>query len=288
MATALEALLAELDGIGTVPTSSAQLFALIGNPKAGPEDFERVVRPDVGLTANLLKCANSVFYRGSREITSAREAINRMGLRRVFEVAASASFAKTIPPLLLGYDCSSKEYWSHSVAVAVLADRIGRAAGFTYPDLAFTTGLLHDLGKVVVSTYVATLPSVPSFHSIEVEREVLGTDHAELGEKLALSWRLPREICSGARWHHDPESAPSATMRYLATVVQLADGAAHVGGFGEGTEVSMRLDPDALERLNLDATGVHDIIDAAGDEIERTSGMLMAAAAPRGVSTMAA
>jgi hypothetical protein len=77
-------------------------------------------------------------------------------------------------------------------------------------------------------------------------------------------------------------------MRYLATVVQLADGAAHVGGFGEGTEVSMRLDPDALERLNLDATGVHGIIDAASDEIERTSGMLMAAAAPRGVSTMAA
>ena len=66
-----------IDSIGTVPTSVAQVFGLVNDPKATGVDFERVVRPDVGLTANLLRCANSSFYRGSREITSVREAITR-------------------------------------------------------------------------------------------------------------------------------------------------------------------------------------------------------------------
>ncbi len=278
MSPIVEMMLARVDSIGTVPTSSAQLFSLIGNAKAGPEDFERVVRPDLGLTANLLKCANSVLYRGSREITSAREAINRMGLRRVFEVAASASFAQTIPQHLTGYQMGADEYWAHAVAVAVLADRIGRAAGFTYPDLAFTSGLLHDLGKVVVATSLGGQHEAPIFTSVEQEREALGTDHAELGEQLALRWRLPKEICGAARWHHEPDSAPTATLRSLATVVQLADGTAHVAGYGEGQTCEQPLDPGALERLNLEPARVHGLINAATTEIENTLSMLTGAA----------
>jgi putative nucleotidyltransferase with HDIG domain len=280
MSPIVQAMLAQVDSIGTVPTSSAQLFSLIGNDKAGPEDFERVVRPDLGLTANLLKCANSVLYRGSREITSAREAINRMGLRRVFEVAASASFAQTIPERLTGYQMGAKEYWAHAVAVAVLADRIGRAAGFTYPDLAFTAGLLHDLGKVVVATALGEQPDAPAFASVDQEREALGTDHAELGEQLALRWHLPKEICGAARWHHEPDSAPTATLRSVATVVQLADGAAHVAGYGEGQTCVEALDPGALERLNLEPQRVHALIGAASTEIENML-QTLTGAAPR-------
>ena len=80
------AIMESVDGIGTVPTAVAQVFSLINDPKASMSDFERVMRPDVGLTANLLRSANSAYYRGSREITSVKDAISRMGLRRVFEV----------------------------------------------------------------------------------------------------------------------------------------------------------------------------------------------------------
>lgn len=280
MSTSPAELIGAMDAIGTVPSSVAQIFSLINDPKTCANDFERVVRPDVGMTANLLRCANSTYYRATREITSVRDAINRMGLRRVFEVAASSSFAQAIPSKLTGYRLTAQDYWDHSVAVAVLADRIGREAGFTYPDLAFTSGLLHDLGKIVVASFLAGSPEgvwpEGGFKTVEQERELLETDHAQLGELLALKWNLPKEICGAARWHHEPDSAPSATLRYLSTVIQVADGAAHAAAGGkEGASVP--LDPDALERLNLAPERVMDIVAVAKSEIDRTAEMLRGA-----------
>ena len=283
MSVAVDQMLDGLEAIGTVPTSVAQIFGLINDPRSGAGDFERVVRPDVGLTANLLRCANSVFYRGSREITSVKDAINRMGMRRVFEVAASASFVKAIPAKLTGYGLSAESYWRHSVAVAVLADRIGRQVGFTYPDLAFTAGLLHDLGKVVVASFLTGSPHSPvdlpegGLSSVEVEREVLGIDHAELGELLTVRWNLPKEISGAARWHHASQGAPTATLRYLSTVVQVADAAAHAAGHGAEEGFSQGLTEDALDRLSLEPEKLQALVEASREEIEKTSQMLAGA-----------
>lgn len=273
-------LVERVDSIGTVPTAVAQIFSLINDPKATMADFERVVRPDPGLTANLLRSANSAYYRATREITSVRDAIGRMGLRRVFEVAASASFAKTIPASLPGYGLSADDYWSHCVAVAVLADRVGREAGFTYPDLAFTAGLLHDLGKVVAATWLMANPSLDvgaGLGTLERELEVLGTTHPELGEALCLRWHLPKDIAAAARWHHAPLDAPTATQRYLATVVQVADHAASSAGHRDGFEPAADVN-EALERLGLDAEKVSGLVTRAQPEIDRTREMLASAA----------
>jgi putative nucleotidyltransferase with HDIG domain len=276
MSTASD-IVARFDSLGTVPTAVAQVFGLINDPKATMADFERVVRPDVGLTTNLLRCANSAYYRATREITSVRDAIARMGMRRVFEVAASASFAKTVPGVLSGYGTSALTYWEHSVAVAVLADRVGREAGFTYPDLAFTAGLLHDLGKVVVAQWIDQHPElhVPdgTLQTAEAEHELLGATHAEFGEALCLKWNLPKDIAGAARWHHAAGDAPTATLRYLATVIQVADEAAHAAGFGEG-QGDRAYDPEALERLSLTADRVNQIVETARAEIERTQELL--------------
>lgn len=268
---------ASIDGIGSIPTSVAQVFGLISDPKATSSDFERVVRPDAGLTANLLKSANSAYYRASREITSVKDAIGRMGLRRVFEVVASRSFAKTIPSTLRGYPLTADQSWRHSIAVAVLADRIGRKAGFTYPDLAFTAGLLHDLGKVVIATWLSgagSLVPLPDggLASSELERSVAGLDHAEAGEAVALKWNLPNDIAAAMRWHHDPESAPTATQRYFATVVQVADGAAH--GLGDGDGADHQVEPASLERLSLDPDALARLVEDARPEIVRTGELL--------------
>ena len=167
------------------------------------------------------------------------------------------------------------------MAVAVLADRIGREAGFTYPDLAFTAGLLHDLGKIVVATWLDSNPMlrVPEggLVSIELEQELLGASHAEFGEALCQKWNLPRDIGGAARWHHAAGDAPSATLRYLATVIQVADEAAHGAGFGEGLG-AQELQEEALERLSLNVERVQSIVEAAKPEIERTQDLLAQAA----------
>jgi HD-like signal output (HDOD) protein len=275
-------IIASTQSVGTVPTAAAQVFSLISDANATAADFERVIRPDVGLTANLLRCANSAYYRATREITSVRDAISRMGLRRVFELAASASFAKSIPRALAGYSLDAKQYWDHSIAAAVLADRIGRHAGFTYPDLAFTAGLLHDIGKLVIANYLADDKSMlptddHAFRSVAEEQALLGVDHAALGEALGLSWSLPKDIAASARWHHNPLAAPTATLRSLAAVVQLADAAAHsieLGLEDEGA-VPYAVAPEAtLEHLGFETDTLAGLIERARPEIERTQEML--------------
>ena len=266
-----------IESIGTVPTSVAQVFGLVNDPKATGVDFERVVRPDVGLTANLLRCANSSYYRGSREITSVKEAITRRGRRRVFEVAATASFAKAVPEVLTGYDSPAASYWDHSIAVAVLADRVGREVGFTYPDLAFTAGLLHDLGKIVVANWLDANPALSvkpgSVLDLELEQHLFGATHAEFGEALCQKWNLPKDIGGAARWHHAPADAPTATLRYLSTVVQVADEAAHQAGFGESNAAG-GIEPEAFERLNLTEERLRVIVESSKPEIARTQELL--------------
>lgn len=265
--------------VGTVPTSVAQVFALINDPKAGAADFERVIRPDVGLTANLLRCANSAYYRATREITSVRDAISRMGLRRVFELAATASFAESIPGQLAGYDLDADRFWSHAVSAAVLADRIGREAGFTYPDLAFTAGLLHDIGKLVIANYLSAdgAPLAASgvrFKTVADENQTLGIDHAVLGEALALSWCLPKDIAGACRWHHSPLDAPTATLRSLSAVVQVADASAHSSLLGLDGQSDAPMLVETMEHLGLDADQVAALIERSRPEIERTRELL--------------
>jgi HD-like signal output (HDOD) protein len=146
-----------------------------------------------------------------------------------------------------------------------------------YPDLAFTAGLLHDLGKVVIATWLGgpgALVPVPEggLSTIDLEREVVGLDHLEAGEAVALKWNLPKDIAAAMRWHHEPSSAPTATLRYFATVIQVSDSAAHTAGFGEGGGEA--IDPSSLERLNLEPAALTKLVDDARPEIDRTRELL--------------
>jgi HD-like signal output (HDOD) protein len=278
-----QAVLSKVDAVGTVPAAVTRLFGLFGDERASMADYERVIRPDPSLTANLLHCANSAFYRGQHEISSVKEAISRVGTRRVIELAAGSTFAKTMPAKLPAYELEAAVFWKHSVAVAVLSDRIGREAGLGYPDLAFTAGLLHDLGKVLIGTYLASnpgalagLPPNARLTDLASERALLGIDHAAAGEAMALKWALPKPVGAAARYHHSPADAPGATLRYLAASVHVADGMAHRAGYGTNGPEPV-IDPAALEKLGLDQARLERLAGVAEAEIESTSQMLRGA-----------
>jgi HD-like signal output (HDOD) protein len=268
-------------GLGTLPAISARLFSLLGEAsKASVSDVEQLVRPDVGLTANLLRYANTAANRGVSRVTTVKEAVVRLGARQVLEVALGASLSRLIPPRLLGYGTTADEFWGHSVAVALISDRLGRETGFASADLAFTAGLLHDLGKVVLATYLTTgagmaARDVGALGSVAVEREKLGTDHTEIGEAVGVKWQLPAEICAVARWHHAPQQAPKASQRLLTAAIALADGLAKQGlGMEPGAKDLRALvdavDRDVLVTLSLTQNRLERLLADSVAEIERT------------------
>lgn len=269
-----EPLAARVAALPALGTSVAELARLVQNPDTNLAAYEAVVRPDVALTANLLRLANAGTTVGTARAATAREAIARLGTRRVWEAATAAAFGRVLPGVLRGYDLDAVGFWRHSVAVAVYAEALARRARLECAPSAFTAGLLHDMGKLVIADFLDAerAPLLDRLERgrlgmIEAEAEVLGTDHAIVGEAVATRWGLPAALAAAARWHHAPMDADAA-HRDLAAVVHVADGLAHLMGFGADIGGLRRhLEPAALERLSLDHSGAERIAALALSDI---------------------
>ena len=251
--------LASATRLPTISSVAIQLAAVVRHPSAGAAEIERVVRADPTLAAELLRIANSAAFYAPREVKSIRQAVTLLGTKRLFDVAATAAFSRTIPSVLPGYGIAAVDFFSHSAAVAVLSERLAREVGKRVTDMVFAAGLLHDLGKLALGRWVdqakLTLGEElrrPETDIIEAERSVLGTDHAEVGALLAQKWKLPVEAEHAAAFHHSPSSGPPDAGTVVA-LVHTADALAHLLGFGGGTSgLSRRIDPYAVKRLGIE------------------------------------
>ncbi len=258
MTTAREAL-RNAEGLPTLPVVVTRLAALINDDSKGASHFEKVVKPDPALTANLLRLANSAFFGLRREVTSVRQAIALMGVKRVFELSATASFNKVLPKTIPGYEIESKMFWMHCIAVALMAEKLGTIATKKPPDMIFTAGLLHDIGKLAIGSLLVSdkkeiLGRVWSEDTsfFDSERETIGTDHAEVGQLMAEEWSLPEEVEWTSRWHHNPDGAPKEVNQVLVDLVHLADCLAHLVGFGADVgELARKMEEGPMKRLGL-------------------------------------
>ena len=233
-----EQITAKVHSLPTLSSAIGQLSSLLQDEKASAADFERIIKPDPALTANLLRLTNSAYFGFSREITSVKQAIALLGTTRVFELATSLAFASVVPAVLVGYQMPAETYWQHSIAVAVLADSLRKEVRLDVPDLAFTSGLLHDIGKLVIGSFLAGLPDLEvetlrgdGLPFVEIEQKALGTDHAEVGMLVASRWNLPEVIIHSTRFHHTPEEAPNPRHRALMNMIYAADKLAYSLGY---------------------------------------------------------
>jgi putative nucleotidyltransferase with HDIG domain len=155
-----------------------------------------------------------------------------------------------------GYGIGMGELWEHSVATAVAARVIARKLNGE-DNLAFTAGLLHDIGKLVLgmflegsqqSVFEKTGPSGLSF--LETEKLILGVDHAEIGGRLLTRWNFPDNLISAILHHHDP--AQATPHQQLACYIHLGDLIAHCLGQAQGYEsFAVHTRPEALQILEI-------------------------------------
>ncbi len=281
--TSTRTILDRVHDLPTLPGSVGRLAALLEDERSGAGDFERIIRPDPALTANLLRIANSAWFGLRSRADTVRQAITLLGVRRVFEAAASAALLRVIPPRLAGYEIDAAAFWQHSIAVAVLAERLGQEIRGRPPDLTFTAGLLHDLGKLVIGVFVSqeSGPILDRVRNgaipfVRAEREVLGVDHAEVGGEVARAWRLPDAALWAARWHHQPCQAPSQVDGALVDLVHTADGLAHSLGLGaDAGEMARHIDASVKARLGLRTGRLERVASESIDPIREMSSLLL-------------
>ena len=236
-----EQILSKVQSIGTIPAAATEVVRLVRDPDVTVVALTRAIELDPWLTSNVLRLANSAFFGTPRSAATVKEAIVRLGMNRVFQLVVASVVAPMEQQPVKGYDLPAGALWEHSVAVAVGTAELASALSMKAPDHAFTAGLLHDIGKVVLGTFldvdaepIMALAYEQAVSFEQAERQVLGIDHAEVGAVLLESWKLPPSIVSAVRCHHRPEDLSGADR--VVDLVHVADALALMTGLGAGSD----------------------------------------------------
>ncbi len=246
----------KVDAFPSIPGSAVRLLELVDQSDASIQEIEDVLRLDPGLTANVLKLTNSAFFGLPTKVGSVKRAIMLLGLKKLKQLIMASCVSAVMDKDIPGYDLPAGELWRHSIAVSVAAEGLVRELDLEGGDDIFTAALLHDVGKLVLGQFIdddyATLEAVAGDNvSFEIaEKEVLGTDHAEVGARILEQWSLPSELVHAVRWHHNPEM--SDAIHSSTDIVHVANMLCLMLGIGVGREgLQYQPSPVVTRRLGL-------------------------------------
>jgi len=208
-------LLSNVEQLISLPAAYVRLNELVEDPSSSAADIAHVITQDVALTARLLRVANSPLYGLSTQIDTVSRAVTVLGTQQVRNLALATSACKSfdgIPNELV----SMESFWEHSILCALCARTLALKCLKHQREAVFVAGLLHDIGQLVLyrtlpdlsrQTLEACLDSSDELEPQEVEREIIGFDHAEVGSELARSWSLPSSLQECIACHHNPAQA---------------------------------------------------------------------------------
>ena len=194
----------------TIPPVLTGIISLLDDDRAGAKKLVELIERDQALTARLLRLANSAFFGQARKVSTIPRAVLLLGFSTVRNLALGVKVWDT-----LGSGMSRRELealWTHAVEVAAVARVLARRERQVNADEAFTTGLLHDVGQLVLALrfkelYWETVHKATSTeHVVGLESTSLGVDHAEVGSWLLEAWSLPPLMVEAVRRHHDGDA----------------------------------------------------------------------------------
>jgi len=208
----------------------------------------------------LLRACNSPYFGFEEKISSVEQAVLILGHQQILHMVLSLAFGGTMSATLPGYAIEAKQLWSHSLTAAVAAEQLAKGGlrMEAEPPVAFTAGLLHDIGKLALNQVLdadaqaAVRERVVQGHLARnvAEKEIFGTDHAEVGGCLLQSWRLPEEIIEAVANHHHPVTSPEPK---LSAIIHVSDCLVHMIGTTLGWE-SYAILADAKANQSLGIT----------------------------------
>jgi putative nucleotidyltransferase with HDIG domain len=226
------------------------------------------VRKDQVISAKTLQLCNSAMFSIRRRIETLDHALLLIGRDQLVKLVISASVRKLFEPDTNGYSLCKGGLYHHALGTALISEKLAQITGRVNSGLAYTAGLLHDIGKVVLDQYVSS--AYPLFYRnvsqerlnfLEAEKAILGTDHTEAGHDLAVKWGFPESLAAAIRHHHTPEK--EETHRDLTHILCIAD--LLMEKFHAGLELEQTGSENLSQRLaeiGLSVSGFPDLVDA--------------------------
>jgi HD-like signal output (HDOD) protein len=281
-AQAIKTALSRIGDIATLPEVTTRIIAVVDDPKSTARDLHQIIKNDPALASKILKVVNSAFYGLPGQISEIDRAIVLLGLSAVKNIAISASISRLFTSERISDKFSARDIWRHSVAVGVAARQFCVQIGKRpFADEAFLAGLIHDLGLLVErQAFPEGLGEVIRESSkgerafCEIEQEVVGVDHQELGSALAAKWKFPRVLQTVLGYHHRIDNL-SAEHRLLPAIVHVADTLCSQERYGfHLTAEGQQVDEGVLSSIGLTEADCNQLREELPGQIETCEAIL--------------
>jgi putative nucleotidyltransferase with HDIG domain len=271
-----------IQGVQDLPSLPAVVMELLSNIEQEDIDISvlaKKVSYDQALTAKTLRLANSSSFGLQVKVATIQQAITFLGFQTTRNLITAAAVTGCFPNgRCPGFN--DKAFWRHSIATAACSRSLARRLRFNQ-DVAFTAGLLHDIGRLVlVSGHPQAYGEVLAWRAahdgewLDAERAVLGVDHVDAGVALAVHWNFSDTMRQAIAWHHAPETAGAG---FLAAIVHVANAVVHALDLaGEEDELAPALSSVAWSAMGLNEEAYLDLFRETEQQLEEMSAILMA------------
>jgi len=214
----------------SLPQVLLKLIEACRNEEKSIRDIAQIISGDSALSVRILGIVNSPFYRRAEKIVRMDDALFQLGRDTVRSIAISASIHQVFSRVNGRSLFNMKLYWRHALLCAVLARRLAEKTSYKAPELAFLSGILHDVGRLVLwvnfpDEYGKVLQAARNRSDALLEGELrMGITHAEAGSWLLTRWGLDAFTADAARYHHEPldriqSSFPLIKIIYAANIL---------------------------------------------------------------------
>lgn len=252
--TSVASVLDHAQKLPSLPSVVLEILESFDNERMDVSTLAGKIANDQALVARVMRVANSAFFGLSGQVGTIFEAISVLGFNNLRGLVTAAAIINASPKNLGEFDLPA--FWRHGICTAACAKVLAKRLGLN-PEIAFTAGVLHDIGKLIIvveypaAAKVVAVGEASDESFLEAERSLIGYDHAALGGELAKRWKFPQAIRDAIRLHHSPPDASGRSN--LSDVVYIANLFAHALDQGKIREQKFAmLAAEAYDRLTLD------------------------------------
>ncbi len=256
----IKQVISNIRNLPTPPIVFHQIQKVMNDPDVSAAQIANILAEDPAISVKVLKLTNSAFYGLAREVDSVKHAIVIVGVEAIKNLVLSASVLDMFKGNSVDQEFQ-ESYWRHSLATGFccrcLAKKL-RAHGMVNADSAFSSGLLHDIGKMVIGCFL------PDEHArlqeertkdcetqdFELENRVLGYNHAQIGAFLAVHWKLPGRLAESIDYHHQPRlGEEDDPISYLVNIGNFV--AKRTFYHNDKAHLIGKLDPEVMDYMQI-------------------------------------
>lgn len=268
-----ERIVAQIDTLGTLPDVVAEIMRLADDPDATAAQIETLVSRDPVIAGRLFKLANSTFFARGGNVSTLPQAVRKLGFGTIKNLVLAASAGSMLGGRLGAYDYLDSGLWDHSIGVALTCRSIAKGLDMkgSVADEVFLSGLLHDVGKLVLDPFLRGSYDGSFRLTTDHEKAAVSLDHTEVGARVAEKWKLPQHTSEVISAHHDPMQSPQYPRH--AGVVNLCDYFISRERLGRPEDAAddLAIPPSTLECLGLDEKDVPDLGVRVSEDLEAVS-----------------